>query len=85
MEIPKCKFPFAGLEGCAAKQQNYAGQLGVTFYEKTPPKTETVIGSWYLDKFGNPMREIKAPNLAHMRVASSKILKNISMHKIGLA
>jgi len=42
------------------QQQSYAGQMDVTFYEKIPPKTEMVIGSWYFDEFGNPTREIKA-------------------------
>jgi hypothetical protein len=42
------------------QQQSYAGQMDVTYYEQMLPKTEMVIGSWYLDEFGNPTREITA-------------------------
>ena len=41
------------------QQQSYAGQMDVTYYEHLLPKTEMVIGSWYLDELGNPTREIK--------------------------
>jgi hypothetical protein len=42
------------------QQQSYAGQMDVTYYEQLLPKTEMVIGSWYVDESGNPTREIKA-------------------------
>jgi hypothetical protein len=29
-------------------------------YEHTVPSIEMLIGSWYLDQFGNPTRQIKA-------------------------
>ena len=30
-----------------------------TTHHELPPKTEMVIGSWYVDEFGNRTREIK--------------------------
>jgi hypothetical protein len=29
-------------------------------YEQTTPTIKMLIGSWYLDEFGNPTREIRA-------------------------
>jgi hypothetical protein len=40
--------------------QEYAGQWGVSSYEQMMPKSEMLIGDWYLDEFGNQSREIKA-------------------------
>jgi hypothetical protein len=42
------------------QQQGYAESRRSTYYEQTPPRTEMVIGSWYIDEFGNQTREIKA-------------------------
>jgi hypothetical protein len=44
------------------QQQGYAKSMRATYYEQTPPRIEMVIGSWYLDEFGNKTREIKARN-----------------------
>jgi hypothetical protein len=40
--------------------QEYAGQWGVTIYEQMMPKSDMLIGDWYVDEFGNQAREIKA-------------------------
>jgi hypothetical protein len=40
--------------------QEYAGQWGASYYEQMMPKTDMLIGDWYLDEFGNRSREIKA-------------------------
>jgi hypothetical protein len=38
-----------------------AGSIpSATYCEQIVPKTEMVIGSWYLDEFGNPTREVRA-------------------------
>jgi hypothetical protein len=37
-----------------------ASRRSATYCEQIDPRTEMVIGSWYLDKFGNLTREIKA-------------------------
>ncbi len=34
--------------------------MRATNYELSTPKTEMLIGHWYLDEFGNRTREIKA-------------------------
>jgi hypothetical protein len=31
-----------------------------TYCEQIGPRTEMIIGSWYLDEFGNPTREVRA-------------------------
>ncbi len=42
------------------RHQEYAGQWGASYYEQMIPKTEMLIGDWYVDEFGNRSREIKA-------------------------
>ena len=34
--------------------------MGCSYYEQMMPKTDMLIGDWYLDEFGNQSREIKA-------------------------
>ena len=36
-----------------------ASPRSTTYCEQISPRAEMVIGSWYLDEFGNPTREIK--------------------------
>ena len=42
------------------RQQEYAGQWGISSYEQMMPKAEMLIGDWYVDEFGNQTREIKS-------------------------
>ena len=37
-----------------------ASTPSTTYCEQIVPRTEMVIGSWYLDEFGNPTREVRA-------------------------
>lgn len=37
-----------------------ASTPSTTYFEQIVPRTEMVIGSWYLDEFGNPTREVRA-------------------------
>jgi hypothetical protein len=42
------------------QQHGLADSMRATNHELTTPKTEMLIGHWYLDEFGNRTREIKA-------------------------
>ena len=42
------------------QQHGLTESMRATNYELSTPKTEMLIGHWYLDEFGNRTREIKA-------------------------
>jgi hypothetical protein len=42
------------------QQHGFADSMRATNHELTTPRTEMLIGHWYLDEFGNRTREIKA-------------------------
>ena len=42
------------------QQHGFADSMRATNHELTTPRTEMLIGHWYLDEFGNLAREIKS-------------------------
>ena len=59
----RCSFADPASAQFARHRQRYAALTRATYCDQSQefiPKIEMVLGSWYLDEFGNPTRELKA-------------------------